>query len=517
MSVESYGVTGERLAGSRLSETDTAQAVVAEPSAEGQRLAELCRLLEEAGGPRLRAEPRETGAAGDERGLGAPTVLAGDASPEQVAGATRLFDRFLRAEQEIHSLSGEILERYEEATLIYRLSDRLGSVLGEAAISKLVLEDAAHVLGARAGEVWLTDEEAVVLAAHVPAAAPIPWNVDEEGAFTALREARPWILEAAAGRESVVAVPLPSPDGPPIGALVLRGRPDGRSYRSGQVKLLTALAALTSAFIRNDRLAEAARRAEARRREDEIARQVHRGLLPADDPRVPGLDIAARCRAAENIGGDFYGYMPMRDGSLGIAMADVSGHGVGAALYMAAAKGALQAEARREQSPASILRRTNNALTGDFARSDVFATAFFARFEAGGRGFSFANGGHNPALLVRRDGGTELLRRGGAALGVLQDMAYEDAAREFDEGDLLVIYTDGLVEARDGSRNFFGVARLTDSVLRHRGEPAAVIRDRLLEELVRHCGEDRPHDDVTLIVIRGVAPVEPRSAEEESA
>ena len=494
---------------------DAPPAGTVEPSQRVRRLEELCALLEDAGGPALRSEP-----AGHASGAGAHGprgFLAGDALPDQIRAAERLLGGCLRSEQEIRSLSVEILERYEEATLIYRLSERLGSVLGENAISRLVLEDAAHVLGARAGEVWLTDDEAVVLAAHVPAQAPIPWNMDEEGALTALREARPWILEAAEGRESVVAVPLPSPGGPPIGALVLRGRQGDDSYRSGQVKLLTALAALTSAFIRNDRLAESARRSEARAREDEIARQIHRGLLPSEDPRFPGLEIAARCRAAENIGGDFYGYMKMRDGSLGVAMADVSGHGVGAALYMAATKGALQAEARRELSPADVLRRTNNALTADFARSDVFATAFFARFETGGRRLIFANGGHNPALLLRAGGEIESLRRGGAALGVLPDMEYEESALTIATGDLLVIYTDGLVEARDEAREFFGVERLVDVVRRCADETASVIRDRLLEELIRHCGEDRPQDDVTLIVIRAVAEDAPRDGEEEGA
>jgi sigma-B regulation protein RsbU (phosphoserine phosphatase) len=416
-----------------------------------------------------------------------------------------LASRLQRAEQEIHSLSSEILERYEEATLIYRLSERLGSVLGENAISRLVIEDAARTLGARAGEVWLTEDEAVVLAASVPPGRPIPWNRDEEGAQTALRENRPWTLEAGDGREPVAAVPLPSPSGDPVGALVLRGRSDNRSYRSGEIKLLTALAALTSAFIRNDRLAAEARRSEARRREDEITRQIHRSLLPAGDPAFHGLEISGRCLAAEKIGGDFYGFIAMPDGSMGVAMADVSGHGVGAALYMAAAKGALQAEARRVYAPGDLLRRVNEALIADFSKSDVFATAFFVRFYPGGRRFSFANGGHNPALLVRSGGGVELLERGGAALGVLPDMVYEEDIRRFAEGDLLVVYTDGLVEARDAERRFYGMDRLTALVREHRGDSAQRIRQRLLEDLSAHCGPDQHQDDVTVVVVRAVA------------
>lgn len=410
-----------------------------------------------------------------------------------------------RAEREIDSLAAEILDRYEEATLVYRLCDRLGSVLGARAISRLVLEDAARVLGARAGQVWLRENGAVVPVASVPGGRLARWDAEDEGAFTALHDDRPWTMEAGDGREAVVAVPLPSPIGSPIGVLILRGRADGRSYRSGDVKLLTALAALSAAFIRNDKLAGEARRAEARKREDEITRQIHRSLLPDSDPVVPGLEISGICRAAENIGGDFYGYIPLPDGGVGVAMADVAGHGVGAALYMAAAKGALQAEARRVPAPGELLRSTNQALVADFSRQDVFATAFFARFSPGGRGFSYANGGHNPPLLVRSGGEVDLLRAGGPALGILPDRAYAEEQREFALGDLLIIYTDGLVEARDPERRFYGMERLIEQARLNRDGDARAIREGLLEDLFRHCGAKTLQDDVTLVVIRAVA------------
>jgi sigma-B regulation protein RsbU (phosphoserine phosphatase) len=184
-------------------------------------------------------------------------------------------------------------------------------------------------------------------------------------------------------------------------------------------------------------------------------------------------------------------------------MADVSGHGVGAALFMAAAKGALQAEARRVFAPGDLLRRVNEALTADFSRSDMFATAFVARFFPGARRFAFANGGHNPPILLRAEGEVEMLERGGAALGVLPEMAYEEDIRAFSEGDTLVIYTDGLVEARDAERRQYCQDRLIRRVTETRHLDAQSIRDRLLHDLASHCGSDSVQDDVTLIVIRG--------------
>ena len=266
----------------------------------------------------------------------------------------------------------------------------------------------------------------------------------------------------------------------------------------------TALATLTAAFIRNERLAAEARYSEARARDDEIARQVHRGLLPHGEPTLPGLEISGCCRAAENVGGDYYGYISMPDGSLGLVMADVAGHGVAAALYMAAAKGALQAEARRILSPAELLRRANVALVGDFSASDVFATVFFGRFEPGGRGFEYANGGHNPPLLVRVDGNVDALGPTGPALGFLPGLDYREESRKLEPGDVFVVYTDGLVESRDSKNRLYGMDRLREAVIGCRHLGAAEIRDRLLEELESHCDGKTAHDDVTLVVIRAV-------------
>jgi sigma-B regulation protein RsbU (phosphoserine phosphatase) len=274
---------------------------------------------------------------------------------------------------------------------------------------------------------------------------------------------------------------------------------------------------LTAAFIRNHRLAEQAQRTAARLRETEIAREVHRGLLPAENPAFPGLDISASCIAAEEIGGDYYGFIDMVDGSIGVAMSDVSGHGVGAALYMAAAKGALQAEARRVVSPGDLLRRVNEALAADFSKSDVFATAFFARFYPGGRRFSFANGGHNPALLIRANGEVERLEPGGPALGVLPGVDYEEDIRRFAEGDLLIVYTDGLVEARDPQQRFYGIDRLTRLAGECRNHDADTIKARLLADLSMHCRAQQHRDDVTIVVVRAADQGASQTSRQEQA
>ncbi len=409
--------------------------------------------------------------------------------------------RLLDAEDEIRSLCGEVLERYEETTLLYRLVDRLGSVFGEDAIATTVLEDAARVLGADKAELWLRRDSGMELVAAVPPAHGQP-AVDRAGPRIAMLDGRPWIQECNDGVVPEIVVPIPEPEGDPLGAIVLTGRSDNRNYGTVEMKLLTALATMVSAFLRNHRLAAKAGLADARAREQEIAHQVYLGLLPERDPEFEGLDISGACISADTVGGDYYGYHKLPDGGLGISMADVTGHGVGAAMYMAAVKGVFQAESRRVTSPSDLLRRANEALESDFSRSDIFATAFFAHFAPGGSRFEYALGGHNPPILIRTCGRVEMLDRGGIALGVVPDVHYEETSCRIEAGDTLVVYTDGLLEARDLDRRFYGLDRLRQVAVAHRMDGAEDLRDRVLEDLLKHTAGRSPSDDVTLIVVK---------------
>ena len=167
-------------------------------------------------------------------------------------------------EAELASLSEEILDRYEEVSLVYRLSERLGAVLGQRAVSRLVLEEAAQVLRARGAELWIREGDGIERAATVGIVPP-PLHAVDRALHDAVERAKVHLQEPAAGTEARLIVPLPSPAGRPIGALVMRERTDGSPYRTGHVKLLSALATLTSAFLRNHRLAEKARDADLRR------------------------------------------------------------------------------------------------------------------------------------------------------------------------------------------------------------------------------------------------------------
>lgn len=424
------------------------------------------------------------------------------------AGTEILVQRLARAEAEIESLCREIVERYEEVTLIHRLSDQLGATLGEQARAQLVVEEASRALGARHAEMWLMHDGELRLAASAPEPSPVaPAGVlREEGPLGALRHGRPWIREAGLGSEAAVAVPLGTPRAEAIGVLVLRGREDGRAFGTSEVKLLSAVTCLTAAFLRNDRLAEQARLTEDRRRHVALAREVHQTLRASREVDFPGLDVAYGGGAPDTLGGDYYGHVLSPDGSLVLALASIAGDGVGAALCMAAAKGALEAEARAVGSPAEILRRTNETLAAEFTRTDAFATAFVARLAPGGRALAYANGGHPAPLLLRASGAVEELAEGGPVLGVFEDAAFLDDRVTLAPGDIVALFTSELRELASPAGQRFGSEGVLEAL---RSRPDASARE-LYEAVLagaracRGAGE-RPAHDPALVIVRAVA------------
>jgi hypothetical protein len=404
-----------------------------------------------------------------------------------------------RAQDELKSLSIEILERYEEASLIYRLSEQLAEAVEAPEIAAILLREVATVLGAIEGQVWLARDAELLVAASLAGTGRL--EAEEPEALAVMSERRPWVRDASPERAAALAVPLCASSGPLMGVLVLRGRAGRRSYGSGEVKLLASLATLASAFIRNGDLLTEVRRADARRRDDEIARQVHLGLLPKADPSVPGLDLAGGCLAAGNVGGDYYGWLPYEDGTLGLVVADVSGHGVAAALVMAAAKGALRAEWRATRSPAELLRSANVLLVEDLCDADLFVTAFVARLGPGGR-LVASSAGHPPGLVVRMSGEVVALQAGGPALGVMGDALYDVQEMVLGRGDVLVAYTDGLIEARGKGHALFGVEAVLNAVRGASHLSAAELRARILDAVAGHRAGEALQDDVTLVVAR---------------
>ncbi|MGC9436030.1 MAG: SpoIIE family protein phosphatase [Methanomicrobiales archaeon] len=244
--------------------------------------------------------------------------------------------------------------------------------------------------------------------------------------------------------------------------------------------------------------------AEAERigRELEIAHQIQESFLPDRPPRLPGLDIAGRNIPALEVGGDFYDFIELTGKKQGLVIADVSGKGVPAALFMALSRTLIRASAENRTDPRVAIELANRLISRD-ARTSMFVTAFYAIVDPGARELTYVNAGHNPPLLVRgASGSTEWLQADGIALGVLEEMVFESVQVALSPGDLVVMYTDGVTEAQNEANEEFGEDRLVEMVTRSRSLDAESVLDAIITAITDHAGTHPQHDDITLLVLK---------------
>jgi serine phosphatase RsbU (regulator of sigma subunit) len=310
-------------------------------------------------------------------------------------------------------------------------------------------------------------------------------------------------VAARATTRSEIAAPL-MVEGRAIGVFNLESDHED-VYHEGHLELLLAFAAQAAMAVERARTAR--ERVERRRLERElsIARDIQRSFLPAGPPSVPGFDFAGTSISHDQVGGDYYDFINVSDTRLGLAIADVSGKGIPAALLMAGFRMCLLAEIRNEFAIRAVMRKVNQLLHESTERHR-FVTAFYGVLDWRNNVVIFCNAGHNPPLLLRADGTSEELSDGGVALGVLEDTRYEERPVALGAGDVLVMYTDGISEAEDDHGEQFGVERIASIVRTHAGHTARELTQDIVAAVLDWAGEKGPGDDLTLIVMRKLPP-----------
>jgi serine phosphatase RsbU (regulator of sigma subunit) len=239
---------------------------------------------------------------------------------------------------------------------------------------------------------------------------------------------------------------------------------------------------------------------EALEREVEIAREVQRELLPRGVPVVRGLELAGICIPAIGVGGDYYDYLPLQDERIGLVIADVSGKGIPAALLMAGLQASVRSLALPGVSPCEVNRRLNDMLHQSTSASR-YATLFFGLYDPQDRSLHYSNAGHFPPIHLGAHG-TAYLSQGGLPIGLMPSSLYGEGRRELGLGDLLALYTDGVVETPNAAGEEFGNARLVEILTRHQDASLADLLARVIEAVGDWSGGGPPHDDVTLVLAR---------------
>jgi sigma-B regulation protein RsbU (phosphoserine phosphatase) len=273
-------------------------------------------------------------------------------------------------------------------------------------------------------------------------------------------------------------------------------------FTEEHVKVLTPLASQVAVAIENARLVAELRRKEERLdRELKIAQGVQQGLLPEDHPQGPGWEASAHFLPARELGGDLYDFYDLEGRRLGLAVGDVAGKGVPAALYAAFASGTVRARAFEKRTPAALMTRVNRTLRRRGVEG-LFCTLAYALFDFEEGTVTLANSGLPYPLHYRaQERRCRAVDIGGLPLGAFDTAEYEERTFPLERGDLLVFHTDGVTEAHAGSQDY-GVERLMAQVETHAGLAARDVGARILDDVHQFLGDASPADDVTLVVVR---------------
>ena len=309
----------------------------------------------------------------------------------------------------------------------------------------------------------------------------------------------PWYIAARAATRSEVAVPIQL-DGRTIGALNLESDVPA-AFRTKDVEVLRFFAEATAIAVEKAMLHQRLISADQLERQLRTAQQVQERLLPAALPDVPGHELAGLCLPSARVGGDNFDCVPLPGGQLGLVVADVSGHGLSAAIIMSAFR-ALVRTCLREGHALDEVAATLDRQLPDTTAGNAFVTALLAMYDPESGRFRYVNCGHLPPLLDRAGEPPRWLDRGGPLLGILDDARFEIGEIQLAPEDQLVIFTDGIVEARNPEGRWFGAERLASLVSSNRDRCARDLVEHVLLEARAFAGLHGLEDDVTLLLLR---------------
>jgi sigma-B regulation protein RsbU (phosphoserine phosphatase) len=302
---------------------------------------------------------------------------------------------------------------------------------------------------------------------------------------------------------SIMAAPLVA-RGQISGVLVVVNKREAGTFSQEDYDLLVALADQAASTVEFVKLHDEYVKKQRIEQELQVAHEFQRMLLPERCPEIPGYKIAAFSKPALEVGGDYYDFFFVDDEHryLGIVIADVSGKGIPGALIMAMVRAVLRAEARDNLSPREVLLRTNERTYED-TKENVFVTMIYGILDTKERLFRFARAGHEPVVVINRKTQRILLHSpDGIALGMVENEIFsttEEKTIRLEPGDVVTLYTDGVVEAQDEAKNEYGQQRLLDFLLAHRDSSPDEIINKMLADIETFTRGIPQHDDITIV------------------
>ena len=406
----------------------------------------------------------------------------------------------------------------EELSVLNELAAELGGARELEAVMQTVVRRSLRAVSAEQGVVTLLEEEMAdggrtLVREAVTSAGRSVLRLEQGLLGWMLHHRRPLRLDDPA------ANPLfrPAADSPALRSLLavpllVRSRlvgvltafnktPAEDEFTPEDERLLSIIAAQSAQVIENARLREDERALLLVQEQLRLAAEIQTRLLPAAPPEVPGYDVAGWTLSSEAVGGDYFDFIPMTDERLGLAVGDVVGKGLTAALLMANLQATLRGQAAWTDSAAACLTHANALLHASTSRRE-FVTLFLGVLDPAAHRLRYANAGHNRPLLLRPGAAPEVLPTAGLALGLSRSATYGEAEVSLGPGDLVVAFSDGVTEAMGPERELFSDERLEAVLSGCAGESATGVIERIAEAVRRHAADTPQSDDVTVLALR---------------
>ncbi|MFC1800068.1 GAF domain-containing SpoIIE family protein phosphatase [Candidatus Eisenbacteria bacterium] len=407
----------------------------------------------------------------------------------------------------------------EELKILNEIATAISSTLSLEQVMELMIKKCIKHLKAKQCAIMLLDPEDKDRPFHTmirkadSSSATLPYRLDTQLMGWMLKNRKPLLIndfsefnqirlapKDSGGIKSVLSAPLLL-KGHMIGSLNIFNKQSPGGFTEADTRLLAIIATESAQVIENARLYEEERALLCMQDEMKMARKIQADLLPKSPPAVIGYDIAGISIPATLVGGDYFDFIRIDEHRLGLCLGDVSGKGMPAALLMANVQATLRSQAISCAGPCECLARSNDLL---LASTDLerYATLFYGVLDTREHTIHYCNAGHNPPFVFRKSGEPERLKIGGTVVGCFGATDYSDARVAIRPGDVLVMYSDGVTEARDGRGEEFGESGIADVIVSSIDDPAESLLLKLIDMVKAHVGQAPPGDDITVVVVK---------------
>jgi phosphoserine phosphatase RsbU/P len=409
----------------------------------------------------------------------------------------------------------EARRRVQEMEKLFEVGAKLSGTLDLENALKLILDSTRELVGFDAGGIFLIDMEKNEFGdvyhqgydsqkekdLHLKLdSGLIGWvaRTGEAAIVTDVTTDERYVAARPETRSEIVA-PV-AVDDQLVGVFNLESDMEG-AYDGHSEDVLRAFGAQAATVIERTRLHNKIVSAQALEKQLEIAHQIQTEFLPDEDPLIEGYDVSGINIPSGEVGGDYYGFIEIGNGQMGLAIADVSGKGVPAALIMASFRASLIAEIRNHFALSSICRKVNKLLHDSVEPGD-YVTGVYGALNSLDHVITYSNAGHNPPIALRSDDSVTLLDKGGPPFGIIRTAEFEERSVSLASGDIVFFYTDGVTEAENKAGDHYGEERLLELLKQTRQESARRICEVVRDAVYRFTHGETLLDDITMLVVK---------------